>query len=55
MIAKDIVYEMSSKIGEHLLYNQLNAYDSRSITSAYNWILDELSVTSAHWNGRGKI
>jgi len=26
MIAKDIVYEMSSKIGEHLLYNQLNAY-----------------------------
>lgn len=52
---RNIVDNMSSEIGQYLLCEQLNAYDSRSNTSAWDWELDDWSVTSAHWSGKGKI
>ena len=51
----DIVDSMASEIGQYLLSEQLNEYDCRAITSAYNWQLDGIEVQRSYWNGRGKI
>ena len=51
----DIVDSMASEIGQYLLSEQLNEYDCRAITSAYNWQLDGIEVQRSYWNGSGKI